>query len=224
MIHLRRSLLIGIVLFGAVATAQDRDYGVRTHQLKNGMRIIVQEDHSIPNVALYITYRIGSRNERPGTTGLSHFFEHMMFRGTKKYPDYDAVTTRIGAARNASTSTSVSTYVTRTTGWSMLWVAPVVWTALEKLWPEIFPNYLGASQYQLSHLTQIADLAGILGEGACAVNSRHHQCVDRVAGRLVVADRSRLASLLSLAVALSLVSHQYAHLLVGRSVCGAPSI
>ena len=53
--------------------------------------------------------------------------------------------------------------IIRGTGWDVVWVAPVVWTAMEKLWPEIFPNYLGASQYQLSHLTQIADLAGILG-------------------------------------------------------------
>ncbi|HJV33726.1 apolipoprotein N-acyltransferase [Geomonas sp.] len=49
------------------------------------------------------------------------------------------------------------------TGWSVVWVAPVLWTALEKLWPELFPNYLGASQYKLSLLTQIADLTGILG-------------------------------------------------------------
>jgi apolipoprotein N-acyltransferase len=53
--------------------------------------------------------------------------------------------------------------ITRGTGWSVVWVAPVVWTAVEKLWPELFPNYLGASQYRLSHLTQIADLTGILG-------------------------------------------------------------
>ncbi len=53
--------------------------------------------------------------------------------------------------------------ITRDTGWSTVWVAPVAWTAAEKIWPEIFPNYLGASQYQLSHLTQIADVTGILG-------------------------------------------------------------
>jgi apolipoprotein N-acyltransferase len=53
--------------------------------------------------------------------------------------------------------------ITRETGWNMVWVAPVVWTALEKLWPQIFPNYLGASQYKLSLVTQIADLTGILG-------------------------------------------------------------
>jgi apolipoprotein N-acyltransferase len=53
--------------------------------------------------------------------------------------------------------------ITRDTGWSVVWVAPVVWTALEKFWPEIFPNYLGASQYLLPRLTQVADLTGILG-------------------------------------------------------------
>jgi apolipoprotein N-acyltransferase len=53
--------------------------------------------------------------------------------------------------------------ITRDTGWSVVWVAPVVWTAVEMFWPELFPNYLGASQYRLSHLTQIADLTGILG-------------------------------------------------------------
>ena len=53
--------------------------------------------------------------------------------------------------------------ITRDTGWSVVWVSPVVWTALEKFWPEIFPNYLGASQYKLSLVTQIADLTGILG-------------------------------------------------------------
>jgi apolipoprotein N-acyltransferase len=53
--------------------------------------------------------------------------------------------------------------ITRDSGWNLAWVSPVVWTALEKLWPEIFPYYLGASQYKLSLVTQIADLTGILG-------------------------------------------------------------
>jgi len=53
--------------------------------------------------------------------------------------------------------------ITRETGWNVVWVSPIVWTALEKFWPEIFPNYLGASQYKLTLLTQIADATGILG-------------------------------------------------------------
>ncbi len=48
-------------------------------------------------------------------------------------------------------------------GWSVAWISPVIWTAAEKFVPQLFPNYLGASQYKLSVVTQIADLAGILG-------------------------------------------------------------
>jgi zinc protease len=53
--------------------------------LGNGMKVIVQVDHGIPSVAICFFYRIGSRNERPGTTGISHFCEHMMFNGASKY-------------------------------------------------------------------------------------------------------------------------------------------
>src|ERR1700743_2435538 len=64
---------------------QQREFPVAARTLKNGMKVLVQTDHNIPNVALYIFYRVGSRNERPGTTGISHFFEHMMFNGAQKY-------------------------------------------------------------------------------------------------------------------------------------------
>jgi apolipoprotein N-acyltransferase len=53
--------------------------------------------------------------------------------------------------------------ITRGAGWGLVWVSPVVWTAAEKFWPEVFPNYLGASQYRLPLVTQIADITGILG-------------------------------------------------------------
>src|SRR5574340_1014507 len=54
-------------------------------------------------------------------------------------------------------------FIVGATGWSMIWVSPVIWTALEKFWPEIFPNYLGASQYTFTLLTQMADVTGVLG-------------------------------------------------------------
>ena len=77
-----RLLLVGLAA-SALALAQPSD--VKTDTLSNGMKILIQEDHNIPNVAMYFFYKIGSRNEHPGTTGLSHFFEHMMFNGAKKY-------------------------------------------------------------------------------------------------------------------------------------------
>src|SRR5215813_4979029 len=85
---------------------------VKTHTLKNGMKILVQEDHTIPNVALYIFYRIGSRNERPGTTGLSHFFEHMMFNGAKKYGpgQFDRTMEGFGGNNNAYTTQNLTVY------------------------------------------------------------------------------------------------------------------
>jgi zinc protease len=94
------------------ALAEAQEYPVATKTLKNGMKVLVQSDHSIPNVALYIFYRIGSRNEHPGTTGISHFFEHMMFNGAKKYGpgELDKVMEANGGANNAYTSQNVTVY------------------------------------------------------------------------------------------------------------------
>src|SRR5258705_1430879 len=76
------------------------------------MKILVQTDHSIPNVALYTFYRVGSRNERPGTTGLSHFFEHMMFNGAKKYGpgELDKAMESNGGSDNADTTRKGTVY------------------------------------------------------------------------------------------------------------------
>jgi zinc protease len=98
-------------LCAATAKAQ-QEFPVASRTLKNGMKVLVQTDRSIPNIALYIFYRIGSRNERPGTTGLSHFFEHMMFNGAKKYGpgELDKVMEANGGSNNAYTSRDVTVY------------------------------------------------------------------------------------------------------------------
>lgn len=85
---------------------------VKTHMLDNGLKVLVQEDHNIPNVAMYFFYRIGSRNERPGITGISHFFEHMMFNGAKKYgpKQFDNTMEKAGGNNNAYTSRDVTVY------------------------------------------------------------------------------------------------------------------
>jgi len=73
----------------------------------------------------------------------------------------------------------------RDAGWDPAWVSPVVWTGVEKFWPQLFPNYLGASQYQLSLVTQIADLTGILGVTFLVVcaNSAVYAVIERLRGR-----------------------------------------
>ncbi len=94
-----------VFVFGRVAD-------IKTYQLQNGLKILVQEDHSIPNIAMYIFYRVGSRNERPGTTGISHYFEHMMFNGAKKYgpKQFDVVMEAAGGSNNAYTNRDVTVY------------------------------------------------------------------------------------------------------------------
>lgn len=76
------------------------------------MRILVHEDHDIPNAVLSLFFRIGSRNERPGITGISHFFEHMMFNGARKYgpKQFDIVMERNGGSNNAYTTRDVTVY------------------------------------------------------------------------------------------------------------------
>jgi zinc protease len=85
---------------------------VRATTLANGMRVIVWPVHDIPNVALYNWVRAGSRNEAPGTTGLAHFFEHMMFNGTthRQPGEFDRLMEAQGGANNAFTSDDVTVY------------------------------------------------------------------------------------------------------------------
>ncbi|MDQ3231694.1 MAG: insulinase family protein, partial [Pseudobdellovibrionaceae bacterium] len=85
---------------------------VQTLQLKNGMKVLLLEDHSIPNANMYTFWKVGSRNEVPGITGLSHFFEHMMFNGSKNFPpgSFDKVMEAAGGSNNAYTTADVTVY------------------------------------------------------------------------------------------------------------------
>ncbi|MFB3901934.1 MAG: M16 family metallopeptidase [Acidobacteriota bacterium] len=86
--------------------------GVTRHRLPNGLTVITREDHSVPIVASMIWYRVGSRMERPGITGISHLLEHMMFKGTRRYAkgEIDYITTRHGGSNNAFTSHDYTAY------------------------------------------------------------------------------------------------------------------
>jgi zinc protease len=94
------------------ASLQAQKFDIEERTLKNGMKILVQEDPSIPNVALYTFFRVGSRNEHEGITGLSHFFEHMMFNGAKKYGpgEFDRAMEGAGGNNNADTTNDLTVY------------------------------------------------------------------------------------------------------------------
>jgi predicted Zn-dependent peptidase len=82
--------------------------------LDNGLRLLVVEDHSSPTFAYQTWFRVGSRDEVPGKTGLAHLFEHMMFKGTKtrKEGEFDRLLERAGAeGENAFTSRDFTAYV-----------------------------------------------------------------------------------------------------------------
>ena len=85
---------------------------IRSITLDNGLRIIVWPDHDIPNVVMYNFVRAGGRNEYPGITGVSHFFEHMMFSGTSKREpgEFDREMEAAGGSNNAYTSNDVTVY------------------------------------------------------------------------------------------------------------------
>jgi len=90
----------------------DRNFKVERHVLDNGLVVLLHEDHSVPAVTFWQWYKVGSRNERPGITGLSHFFEHMMFNGSKNVPpkEYDRIIESNGGTSNAFTSRDMTAY------------------------------------------------------------------------------------------------------------------
>ena len=87
-------------------------FKVERHVLDNGLVVLTHEDHSVPAVAFWQWYRVGSRNEHPGITGLSHFFEHMMFNGSKNVPpkEYDRILESNGGYSNAFTDRDMTGY------------------------------------------------------------------------------------------------------------------
>jgi zinc protease len=85
---------------------------VGRHVLPNGLIVLTHEDHSVPTIAFWQWYEVGSRNERPGITGLSHLFEHMMFNGSKHVPpkEYDRILESNGGDSNAFTERDMTAY------------------------------------------------------------------------------------------------------------------
>jgi len=109
---MKKIILPLFLLLSFISRAQMKADDVKTFTLKNGMKFLVVEDFSIPNANMYLFYKVGSRNEHQGITGLSHFFEHMMFNGAKKYgpKQFDRTMEFNGGANNAYTTENVTVY------------------------------------------------------------------------------------------------------------------
>jgi len=92
---------------GAFASSQVQEF-----KMANGLKVLVKEDHRAPIVVSQIWYKVGGSYEHGGTTGVSHVLEHMMFKGTKKYPagEFSRIIAENGGRENAFTGKDYSAY------------------------------------------------------------------------------------------------------------------
>ncbi|TAJ92774.1 insulinase family protein [bacterium] len=104
--------LVLLVTAFVVPCAQAQPSQVQEVILENGLKVLLLENHKSPSVTLQVWYRVGSRNEEDGKSGLSHFLEHMMFKGTTKVgpEEYPRIIARNGGRSNAFTSADHTVY------------------------------------------------------------------------------------------------------------------
>ena len=110
--------LAGLVLTAGVLAQTPSSAGkafsfpIKQYTLKNGLRVILSEDHSAPTVSIDVAYNVGSRNERAGRTGFAHLFEHMMFQGSENVGKGEQfiLVLNNGGGMNGTTNTERTTY------------------------------------------------------------------------------------------------------------------
>jgi zinc protease len=109
---LKLILTTGLLLLLVIPASFAGDLAVVETTLPNGLRVLLKEVHKAPVITFQIWYKVGSRNEQLGRTGLSHLLEHMMFKGSKKYGPKQFSTTvqRNGGNDNAFTSRDYTAY------------------------------------------------------------------------------------------------------------------
>src|SRR5216117_2779566 len=110
LVKLSAILSLTAAAFAATAATSDLikdiDIPFKKFVLKNGLTLVVHEDHKAPIVAVNVWYHVGSKNEKPGKTGFAHLFEHLMFNGSEHFDDdYFQAMEKVGATDlNGTTS------------------------------------------------------------------------------------------------------------------------
>jgi len=104
--------LLSALLLGLPALAAGSEPRVSEHILKNGLKVLVKEDHRSPVAVSQIWYKVGSSYEPGGLTGISHMLEHMMFKGTDKHPpgEFSRIIAENGGQENAFTGQDYTAY------------------------------------------------------------------------------------------------------------------
>ena len=84
--------------------------GVTEYRLPNGLKVLAIPDPSVDTITVHVVYLVGSRHEDYGEKGMAHLLEHMLFKGSKRFPDIKGELTRRGARWNGTTSNDRTTY------------------------------------------------------------------------------------------------------------------
>lgn len=103
-------LATALAFFPQVEVPSPPQLALEAYTLPNGLKVALHRDPSVPRVSVCVGYHVGSKNEKAGKTGFAHFFEHMMFRGTKNVNNYDIPLQEAGAQSNAFTSEDMTVY------------------------------------------------------------------------------------------------------------------
>lgn len=107
--RLRLLSALAFILAVGVLTAQKAPEkitsveGITEYKLENGLKVLLFPDNSVPNITVNVTYKVGSRHEAYGETGMAHLLEHLVFKGTPNHPDIPAELTEHGARPNGTT-------------------------------------------------------------------------------------------------------------------------
>jgi zinc protease len=133
--------------------------------LANGLRVVVHEDHTSPIVAVHLMYHAGSKDERPGRTGLAHLLEHLLFEGSENCPkgEFDRLLERAGGTNNGSTWLDRTNYY------------------------EVVPSHavelaLWLERERMAHFLPVLDEAMLEVQRGVVMNERRQSCDNRPYG------------------------------------------
>ena len=112
---IKRLVPVVVALVAAISPARALDIDVSSFTLANGMQVVVIPDHRAPVVTHMVWYRVGAADEPQGKAGIAHFLEHLMFKGTEKYPNgtFSRIVRANGGNDNAFTSQDYTAYYQR---------------------------------------------------------------------------------------------------------------
>src|ERR1017187_635267 len=110
-VNMKKSVFLAVAL-AFLASAADPAIPFKLFKLKNGLTVILSEDHSAPTYSIAVSYNVGSRDEKAGRTGFAHLFEHMMFQGSENVAkgEHPALISANGGQMNGTTDEDRTLY------------------------------------------------------------------------------------------------------------------